>query len=307
MNAPTRLAAFGVAAVVTLGGGAVIGAAAGPAPTPANTIHSDHEESPMSSTTLDPTTHTGHDDQPAAVGDYRIDVDSTVVEPGAPRRFNFQVLDASGAAVTEFEDRHERFMHLIVISNDLTDYAHLHPQLADDGTWTVELPALAPGGYRVVADTVPAGGPDLALTVDLIVPGSATGRTLPEPSDAASVAGLDVTLELVSSPHGPTAELTVRRDGVVVEPDPYLGARGHLVAIDADDLAYLHVHPADGGGPVSFAIADPTPGRYRLFFDFSVDGQVHTAAFTVDIAPDTSTSTEAPAADHGHTDGENHS
>lgn len=261
----------------------------------------------MSSTTLDPTTHTGHSEQPAAVSDYRIDVDSTVLEPGAPQPFTFQVLDSSGAAVTQFEDRHERLMHLIVISNDLTDYAHLHPQLADDGTWTAELPALVPGGYRVIADTVPAGGPDLALTVDLIVPGSLTGRTLPEPSDIATVAGLDVTLDVVPSSHGPTAELTVRRGDTVVEPDPYLGARGHLVAIDVDDLAYLHVHPTDGVGPVSFAIAEPSPGRYRLFFDFSVDGQVRTAAFTVDIAPGTSTSTEAPAADHGHTDGENHS
>jgi hypothetical protein len=259
----------------------------------------------MSSTTLDPTTYTGHDGQIAAGGDYRIDVDSAVVEPGAPQPFTFRVLDSTGAAVTEFEDRHERVMHLIVISNDLTDYAHLHPQLADDGTWAVTLPALVPGGDRVVADTVPASGPDLALTVDLIGPGSATARPLPEPSDTAAVAGLDVTLDLVSSPHGPTAELTVRRDGAVVEPDPYLGARGHLVAIDVDDLAYLHVHPTDGDGPVSFAIAEPTPGRYRLFFDFSVDGQVHTAAFTVDVATDTNT--EAPVADHGHTDAEDHS
>jgi hypothetical protein len=304
VNAPTRLAAFGVAAVVVLGGGAAIGAAAGPAPTPATNVHSDHEESPMSSTTLAPSTHTGHSGQVAAGAGYRIAVDSTVIEAGAPRSFTFEVLDPAGATVTEFEDRHERRMHLIVISNDLTDYAHLHPQLADDGTWSVQLPALVPGGYRVIADTVPAGGPDLALIVDLIVPGSATGRPLPEPSATATVDGLEVSLDLVPSSGGSTAELTVRRNGTVVEPDPYLGARGHLVAIDADDLAYLHVHPADGDGPVSFAIAEPTPGRYRLFFDFSVDGQIHTAAFTVDIA---SASASAPVADHGHSEGENHS
>lgn len=310
MTAPARLAAFGLAAAVAFGGGATLGASAGPGPAPATAVHPDHEESPMPSTTLAPATHTGHGGQPAAGADHRIAVDSTVVVPGAPQPFTFRVLDPAGAIVTSFEDRHERPMHLIVISNDLSGYAHLHPQLADDGTWSVTLPALVPGGYRVIADTVPTDGPDLVLTVDLIVPGSATGRPLPEPAEADSVDGLDVTLDLVASPGGPTAELTVRRDGAVVEPDPYLGARGHLVAIDADDLAYLHVHPTDGGGPVSFAIAQPDPGRYRLFFDFSVDGQVHTAAFTVDIASDTSastsTSTEAPTADHGHADGEDH-
>ncbi len=56
MTAPTRLAAFGLAAVFTFGGGAVIGAAVGPAP--ATNVHSDHEESPMSSTTFAPDTHT---------------------------------------------------------------------------------------------------------------------------------------------------------------------------------------------------------------------------------------------------------
>ncbi len=302
MTAPTRLAAFGLAAMVTLGGGAALGAAAGPA----TTRHSDHEESPMPSTTLAPATHTGHDGRPDAGADYRLDLNSTVVAPGTPQALAFRVLDPTGAAVTGFEERHERPMHLIVISNDLTDYAHLHPQLADDGTWSVQMPAFDPGGYRVIADTVPTGGPDLAITADLIVPGSAIGRPLPEASETASIAGLDVTLGLIGSSTGRTAELTIRRDGTVVEPDPYLGARGHLVAIDAGDLAYLHVHPTEGAGPVSFAIADPTPGRYRLFFDFSIDGEVRTAAFTVDIAPETSTGTDTPAADHGHIDGEAH-
>ena len=77
------------------------------------------------------------------------------------------------------------------------------------------------------------------------------------------------------------------------------------MAIDATDLGYLHVHPTDGDGPVSFGIAEPAPGRYRLFFDFSVDGQVRTAAFTVDIDADPTT-TPTTAADHGHTDGEGH-
>ena len=299
MTAPARLAAFGLAAVVALGGGAALGAAAGPAPS--LTIHADHEESPVPST-LTPTAHAGHGDQPASAADYRIDAPTTVVAAGQPQRFTFRVLDPAGAAVTDFEDRHDRPMHLIVVSNDLGDYAHLHPELAD-GTWSVELPALEPGGYRVIADTVPSEGPDLVLTVDLVVPGMATGRPLPDPAGTTVVDDLSVTLDLTPTTAGLTAALSVRRDGAVVEPDPYLGARGHLVAIDAQDLDYLHVHPTDGDGPVSFAIAEPAPGRYRLFFDFSVDGQVRTAAFTVDIATDPDA---PPEEGHAHPAGEGH-
>jgi hypothetical protein len=293
VNPAGRLATFGLAALVALGGGAAIGAAAGPAPVDPPATHSDHEEPPMSP----PTTHDSH-----GADAHRIRAASTVVEPGAPTPFTFEVLDPLGAPITSFEDRHERPMHLILVSNDLTGYAHLHPRLAGDGTWTAELPALVPGGYRLIADTVPVGGPDLVLTVDLVVPGTATARPLPEPAGTVTVEGFEVTLELVPSPQGPTAELVVRRAGAVIEPDPYLGARGHLVAIGADDLGYLHVHPTEGSGPVSFAIASPAPGRHRLYFDFSVDGKVHTAAFTVDIddLPDA-------VADHAHADGERHS
>jgi hypothetical protein len=258
----------------------------------------------MSSTTLTPTAHAGHGDQPASAADYRISARGTVITAGQPQRFSFRVLDATGATVTEFEDRHDRPMHLIVVSNDLADYAHLHPQLAHDGTWSAELAALVAGGYRVIADTVPADGPDLVLTVDLVVPGVAAGRPLPDPTGTVVVDDLAIDLDLAPTADGLTAALTVRRDGTAVEPDPYLGARGHLVAIDADDLGYLHVHPTDGPeGPVSFAIARPAPGRYRLFFDFSIDGQIRTAAFTVDIAADPD---NAPDEGHAHPDGESH-
>ncbi len=82
--------------------------------------------------------------------------------------------------------------------------------------------------------------------------------------------------------------------------EPYLGAYGHLVALRAGDLAYLHTHPegaepVDGevsGPEVKFATTAPTPGRYYLYFDFQVDGQVHSARFVLD----TTGSAPAPAA-----------
>jgi hypothetical protein len=98
----------------------------------------------------------------------------------------------------------------------------------------------------------------------------------------------------------------VRRAGGAVAPDPYLGARGHLVAIAVDDLGYLHVHPTEGAtgdDEVRFVMTDPAPGRYRVFFDFSVDDRVRTAAFTVDLpAP----AGAAGSAGHTHSPGDEH-
>jgi len=86
---------------------------------------------------------------------------------------------------------------------------------------------------------------------------------------------------------GREAELrfTVTRDGEPVRTEPYLGAGGHLVALRAGDLGYLHTHPADDdAAAVRFATEFPSEGRYRLFFQFKHEGRVRTAAFTREVA-----------------------
>ncbi|MGI8900667.1 MAG: hypothetical protein ACR2HA_07015 [Nocardioides sp.] len=64
---------------------------------------------------------------------------------------------------------------------------------------------------------------------------------------------------------------------------------GHLVALRAGDLAYLHVHPDgtpdDGstqpGPDVVFYATVPSSGTYHLYLDFQHQDEVRTAAFTV--------------------------
>jgi hypothetical protein len=60
-----------------------------------------------------------------------------------------------------------------------------------------------------------------------------------------------------------------------------------LVALRESDLAFLHVHPVEGGHggsaeaePIRFETDFPSAGSYRLFLQFRHDGRVHTAAFT---------------------------
>ena len=90
--------------------------------------------------------------------------------------------------------------------------------------------------------------------------------------------------------------------GVVTDLQRYLGAYGHLVALRAGDLAYLHVHPQgtpnDGatkpGPDIVFLTEVPSSGRYHLYLDFKHEGVVRTAAFTLPGSGGT-TSSEAPA------------
>ena len=110
-----------------------------------------------------PTATLTHDDHRSGADRYLLQPAASLVAPDRPGALTFKVLDPSGEAVTAFDERHERPMHLILVSTDLTTYAHLHPTLGTDGTWTATLPALAPGGYRLIADTVPTGASTLRL------------------------------------------------------------------------------------------------------------------------------------------------
>ncbi|HWV50109.1 MAG TPA: hypothetical protein VN035_11695, partial [Microbacterium sp.] len=59
--------------------------------------------------------------------------------------------------------------------------------------------------------------------------------------------------------------------------------------------------PGDTAGPtVDFTAGVPSAGRYLLYLDFQVDGQVHTAQFVLDAAA----SDAAPG--HGSDGGDEH-
>jgi hypothetical protein len=284
VNPLPKLGLFGLLLLAVLGGGAAAGSVFGPVDTddaPAHATH-DPEEDPVSAPTL------------PAGGLLVSEAGFTFVPErrtlDAPT-FSFTITGPDGQAVTRYDELHDRRLHLIVASRDLQQYAHLHPTLASDGTWTVDVPSLPAGSYRAFADFEPTGADHLTLGVDLTVPGPAQPPAALEVSHHDEVAGFDA--DLTSDAEAGTVTVTVRRDGQVVTTQPYLGAAGHLVALRDGDLAYLHVHPLDEepAGPVAFGVEYPSAGRYALFFDFQVDGQVHTARFVVD-----SVATEA----HGH-------
>ena len=211
---------------------------------------------------------------------YRLVPEATVLASGPATPFRFRVDGPGGAPLQRYQPLHERELHLIVVRRDLTGFQHVHPERGADGTWSSPLDLRRGGTWRAFADFAPTGGPaQLTLGVDLQVPGPFEPGTAPAAAAPAAPA-----LAVAFDRRGDQVDITVRRDGAAIEPEPYLGARGHLVALRTGDLAYLHVHPGDGGPPaVRFVAELPTPGTYALFFDYQVDGAVRTAATTTEV------------------------
>jgi hypothetical protein len=211
-------------------------------------------------------------------------LETSVLERGRPSELRFSIRGAGGRPVRDFEVEHEKRMHLIVVRRDGRGFQHLHPTLDARGIWSVPLTLREAGAYRVFAD-FKHDGEASTLAADLSVDGSAQYRPLPKPALAADVgAGYEVRLNAGRPQAGREAGLdfSVTRHGRPLETDPYLGARGHLVALREGDLAFLHVHPDEDA--LAFMAEFPSAGRYRLYLQFKHDGRVHTAAFTLEVS-----------------------
>jgi hypothetical protein len=211
---------------------------------------------------------------------------------GAPIALTLEVRDPHGRRVSELEVTHDKLLHLIVVSADLSFFTHEHPVQRPDGRLAVELTLPRAGEYQVFADLKPKGRHQVVVSAPFAVPGT------PPPAVALS----PVALPAIGRDGGYEVELradaplTAGRDamlsfairdgsGPITDLRPYLGARGHCVIISADRTRYLHSHPMDGdGATVAFHTAFPTAGRYTIWVELRPRGEPLRVAFTVDVS-----------------------
>lgn len=201
-------------------------------------------------------------------------------------RVRFRILGRDGEPLRAFEVTHEKRLHLIVVRRDLSGFQHLHPTMDRDGTWTASVDFSRGGAWRLFADFA-YGEEQHTLGADIHVAGAYEPTApLPASETSSSDGGLQVRLRAAPAIAGESQELGFEvRDGrerVNDQLETLLGARGHLVALRAGDLAYLHTH-ADGDR-LAFGTSWPSPGTYRLFLQFHYEGRVHTAMFTQEVA-----------------------
>ena len=273
MTTPVKLTAFAAVLAVVFGAAALAGGAVGQ-------IH-------------DPAAATAEDDMKMALDPMRglavsedgltLDLARRTAGPNKQFRLAFRILGKDGRVVRDFDVEHTKRMHLIVVRRDLTGFQHLHPTLRADGTWTTALTLPQPGIYRVFADFSVNNQPT-TIADDLQVDGNVRSRELPAPAKSAATDGFRVRLTdgTVHADEESGLTFDVTGDGKPVSLQDYLGAKGHLVALRQGDLAFLHVHPDENS--LRFEATFPNPGNYRLFLQFKVAGQVHTAAFTLEVS-----------------------
>jgi hypothetical protein len=230
-----------------------------------------------------------------------------IITPGQPTTLHFTVYNAAtGSEVKLFSRVYEKVMHLIIVDESLSYFAHIHP-VQDENGFSITTSFPNEGNYRFYIDFQPLGAIEQQMGFSLSVGNQRSIQKSTFPPDKNLTKTFGNYLVTISYPHPLLAKelsngnqkitFTIK-DAETNKPitnlKPYLASFGHLVMINETTFDYLHVHPdrltpppnnANGGPDVTFlplGLYGPIkPGIYRAFAQFNPENKLFTADFTI--------------------------
>jgi YHS domain-containing protein len=175
------------------------------------------------------------------------------IEAGKAVPMVFTLKNAKGAPVKDLDTVHEKVLHLLAVSKDLSWFAHEHPTRRADGTFTMPMTFPAGGEYTLYFDFTPKGSSQQVVPVKVTATGTPKAA-VPLSVDAdkpKTIDGFTVALDTEGAiKAGGNAHMSfnITKDGKPVSTlRPYLGAMGHMVIISEDGTQFVHAHPHEGG------------------------------------------------------------
>jgi hypothetical protein len=242
---------------------------------------------------------------------YNVNVqfDPATPQAGKPTELSLMVTEQKvGEPLKQFDIIHDKLMHLIIVnSEDLSHFAHIHPKLhKESGIFHISHTFAKAGKYKMWIDAKPRGGKQILAAFAFNVEGQPVHSPTPIAHEQTRVKnvvaeGQNYQVTLNCQPEqlvaGRNVKMTFEIKDANGKPisnlEPLMAAGGHCVIIDADGREFLHVHPAEevhdveswrGGPSVSFLASFPKPGLYRAWGQFQHEGRLLTAEFTFEVA-----------------------
>jgi hypothetical protein len=227
---------------------------------------------------------------------------------GRPAKLSFRVDQPSGGPMTAFRTGAgpHTGVHVIIVRQDLGAIIHRHPPPQASGTLDDTVTFPTGGRYRMVVDVYPAQGPRNFQLFRWITVGGKPPSASPAYTDSrVNVDGDRFVLR--SRPRLRAIEaafLTFSvsdRDGGPARFTPYYGALAHAIFFREGSLDYFHTHVCGAGatgcasmlgasrvtgtstapGILRVGVLLPLAGKWRLFLQSRIDGQIVTAPFTL--------------------------
>ncbi len=172
-----------------------------------------------------------------------------------PARLLFTVKDKQGAVVKDLLVVHEKPMHLLVVSKDLAEFYHIHPEQQADGSFLVSHTFPNGGDYKLYADFTPKESTQVVERIDVKVGGAerAPVALIPDETLEKTVDGLKVAMK-PSQKIKSGQELMLdfqafdaKTNKPATDLQNYLGELAHFVIISEDMKDFVHAHPMSKG------------------------------------------------------------
>lgn len=206
------------------------------------------------------------------------------------------IQDNDGKAIANFDIFQEKLMHLIVVSDDLEFFSHLHPTYKQNGRFEVEANFPKPGSYKLFSDYKPAGEKEQVSVLNVQVPGSPASTPQIDLNRTKIFGDTKVNLTLSSATIKAKQDVTLifalrekTSNQPITDLQPYLGERGHLVILKQSSpltkADYIHAHALQDtpAGQVHFMTNFPEPGKYKIWGQFNPNGRIITADFWLTV------------------------
>jgi hypothetical protein len=225
-------------------------------------------------------------------GNYRMEFKASTspILAGEAVNLSFIPKDKSNeSALVPLDVAHEKKIHLIAVSEDLSWFDHIHPEFQSDGRYTVTETFPYGGKYSLYADYKPSGSTHQLDKIDIHAKGTPkaivtyTSQKLNRASGEFSVTLKPDDPDFMSNQEihfdGQFAKGGKRFD--VNDLQAYLGAKGHMVGIHIQNKTYVHLHPEVENDILHFHATFPEPGLYRAWLQFKYEDKLHTVDFTI--------------------------
>jgi uncharacterized cupredoxin-like copper-binding protein len=179
----------------------------------------------------------------------------TEIKAGTQTTLVLTVKDKQGGVVKDLQIVHEKPMHLLVVSKDLAEFYHVHPEQNADGSYRLSHVFPNGGDYKLYADFTPKDAVQVVEQIDVKVAGTERAKVAlqPDASFEKSVESLKVLMK-------PSAEIKAGQELTLdfqafdassgkpaTDLQNYLGEIAHFVIISEDMKDFVHAHPMAKG------------------------------------------------------------
>lgn len=206
------------------------------------------------------------------------------------------IQDKNGKAIANFDIFKQQIMHLIVVSDDLQIFQHIHPKYQQNGRFTVQTIFPQSGRYTLFSDYKPAGKIEQVSVLKTQLPGKISSVPKIDLNLDKTFGDTQVNLSFSSPKLKAGKEVTLSfnlkqksNNQPITDLQPVLGELGHLVILRKSSQLtkadYIHAHPLKNtpSGKVDFMATFPQPGKYKLWGQFNRNGKIVTADFWVNV------------------------